>query len=809
MNPILKWALQILLQQGDTSVDESVSNALVLIGINVDSVQVNCQPLHSIFSVIGENTSVRKKKISWQVLDPQNIVYPTEDADDIKLNIRELEPGWEQFEANENLALALIEKYGTFLSISPDVPHISFYDAVKSAAAIHDCLVCESADEENPFLLVSGDFSGIQEAIYTIASGGALKTLRARSFMLELLTEHIIYEIQQATGCGRYSLIFSGGGGFSLLVPNTEDNRTAISDFINIINNWMLAQFGMQLFLAVHCEPMSKETLKGDSFKDVWEGMADKMAKQKQRKFWTTPDFEDLFCPKMPKQLANQDACQITHRDDLPDTEMRTMDDGRSVTKFAYNLWRLGDLLTNFDRILRFPATEDGSEEEVLTKNTEITSPDVDEFGEDVDEFGEVEDREAETLRFPTYLSQPDTYQYAEYEIDRFSGGGEYDACWLVNNWDLADYTDNSTFPFLFGSYVKSVDDLPEEAREYEKEEYRRDHKKPMPRFVTASFSGLAKAGQGMELIGCLRMDVDNFGDLFSGELVKSGIAALSNLSRSMNLFFKGYLNEICSMNLGDLPKEEYPDYPLDITGGKTSGTDYRYVSIVYAGGDDLFIVGAWDDVAELAFDINTCFREFSCCNPKVHLSAGVTLHKPKFPLYQMAKMAKNAEEVAKSNEWGKRGKSREKESLSLFYTQTIARHNAFLNDRINRENRRRARASRQPDDRIAVASGWDEYDSVVQLTKQLYKFSRLPNVPHGFYRKLFATLRIWQEEGPLYMPMLSYTKYQLGKQQEETPETKELRTLLTTLFHFDQVRKLHIPLHWVEYLNRQGGGED
>ena len=810
MNPILKWALQILLQPGDTSVDESVSNALALIGINnVDSVQVNCQPLHSIFSVIGEDTSVSKKKIGWQVLDPKNIVYPTEDADDIKLNIRELEPGWEQFEANENLALALIEKYGTFLSISPQVPHISFYDAVKSAAAIHDC----PTDTEKPFLLVSGDFSGIQEAIYTIASGGALKTLRARSFMLELLTEHIIYEIQQATGCGRYSLIFSGGGGFSLLVPNTEDNRKAISDFINVINNWMLAQFGMQLFLAVHCEPMSKEDLKGDSFKGIWEGMADKMAKQKQCKFWDAPDFEELFCPKMPEQLANQDACQITHRDDLPDTEMTDMDGVGRVSKLAYNLLRLGDLLTNFDRILRFPATEGDSEEEMLTKNTETASPDVDESGDvdaptssDADESEDVEDREVGTLRFPTHLSQPDTYQYAEYQVkcpDQISTG--YDACWLVNTWELADYTDNSTFPFLFGSYVKSVDDLPEEAREYEKEEYRRDYKKPMPRFVTASFSGLAKAAQGMELIGCLRMDVDDFGDLFSGELVKSGIAALSNLSRSMNLFFKGYLNEICGMNLGNLPKEEYPDYPLDITGGKTSRIDHRYVSIVYAGGDDLFIVGAWDDIAELTFDINTCFREFSCCNPKVHLSAGVTLHKPKFPLYQMARMAKDAEGIAKANEWGERGNRREKESLSLFYTETRARHNALLKERIVEENEERSPAGEQPEDRIAVAAEWGEYNSVVQLTKQLYRFSQLPDVPHGFYRKLFATLRIWQEEGPLYMPMLCYTKYQLGR----IPEARGLKVLLTTLFHFDQVRKLHIPLHWVEYLNRQGRGED
>ena len=58
-------------------------------------------------------------------------------------------------------------------------------------------------------------------------------------------------------------------------------------------------------------------------------------------------------------------------------TDDRT--DDRRVTKFAYNLWRLGDLLTAFDRILSFPVNEDDSEEAVLTKNTETAELDVDE----------------------------------------------------------------------------------------------------------------------------------------------------------------------------------------------------------------------------------------------------------------------------------------------------------------------------------------------------------------------------------------------------------------------------------------------
>lgn len=759
MNPILKWALQILLQPGNTSTDESVSDALALIGINADQVQVNCQPLHSIFSMIGENASVIKKNIRWQVLDPENIVYPTESANSVTLNIPELEQDWERFSTNENLALALIEKYGTFLSISSQVPHISFYDAVKSAAAIHDCL-SDCANKDKPFLFVSGDFSGIQEAIYTIASSGALKTLRARSFMLEFLTEHIIYEIQQTTDCGRYGLVFSGGGGFSLLVPNTDDNRNAINAFIKIINTWVLEQFDSQLFLAVHCEPLQTNDIKGNLFAEKWELIAEKLRKQKWRKFSDNDNFKDLFCPKTPEHLANQAACQITHRDDLPESEMAYLNEieGR-VTKLAYRLWRLGNRLTRFNSIVRLPES----------KNNFRNG----------------------TLRFPTH----NKHQYAEYKVNRPDQvSSDYEARWLMNNWDLDNYKDNKTFPILFGHYVRSVADLSNgEARRHEEVEYQRDRDKEMrkPERITASFSGLAKSAQGSELIGCLRMDVDDSGEVFS-EVSRLGIAAVSNLSRSMNLFFKGYLNQICALELGNLTRG---NYPVDITGEKVSIKRGRDISIVYAGGDDLFIVGAWDEIAELAFDINACFREFSCCNPKIHLSGGVTLHKPKFPLYQMARMAKQAEGTAKENEDSV--KAEKKNSFALFYSVELQGRNAHLNK--NTDPR-----LEQELDRIAIVSRWDEYDDVIQLAKQLQQV--YPYLSHGFYRQLFEVLKIWQEQGVLYLPMMSHTKRQLDRIQPQTPELQSLRE---SLFRQDITRKLHIPLNWIEHLNRHARGEN
>lgn len=764
-NPVLKWALQILENPKEVSANESIAQTLKLVGIDSKQIQVNHQPLESIFSVIGEQASVVEKSISWQALDTQQTVYPRERADVVSLNIPDPPGGWDRFHTDENLALTLIEKYGTFLSISPQVPYISFYDVVKSAAAVHACL--ERGKTDAPFLLISGDFSGIQDVIYTISSSGALKTLRARSFMLELLVEHITYEIQEAIGSSRESLIFSGGGGFSLLVPNTVANRDAIDAFVEIINGWILEQFGFQLYLTLHCESLNVDALENSRFKDTLELLADKLGKQKQCKFWKHSDFEGLFHPKMPNQMANQDVCQITRRDDLPNEEMTELSEVGSVSKLAYRLWRLGDLLTEFNCIVRSTSVVDNLEDG--------------------------------TLLFPTHQSQPKSYQYAEYRAILLSEVSDYDALWVVNSWDLENYNEK-TFPLLYGNYVRSVADLPDEAQASDKEKYLQDHSKEMENLegTTASFTALAKSSRGAALIGCLRMDVDNSSSFFSGGQFNLGlgIAISSNLSRSMNLFFKGYLNEICGRKLGKLGKE---DHPLDIREASEMGG--RDVSIVYAGGDDLFIVGAWNDVAELAFDINVCFRAFTCWHRDVHLSGGVTLHKPKFPLYQMASMSKRAENTAKANESNVTGEK--KNSFSLFYSDNLRTLNTSLNERID------ARVQTHPTwqqerDRIAVASQWDEYDAVIQLTKRLYEV--YVELPHGFYQKLFETLKIWQEEDVLYMPMMAHTLRQLDQIQPQTPELSRIKTLL---FQQEQMQKLHIPLSWVEYLNRPTEGED
>ena len=56
----------------------------------------------------------------------------------------------------------------------------------------------------------------------TSPSKRALRLLRARSFTLELLCETVCSMIVEELGLERCSVIYSSGGGFSVLAPNTQ-----------------------------------------------------------------------------------------------------------------------------------------------------------------------------------------------------------------------------------------------------------------------------------------------------------------------------------------------------------------------------------------------------------------------------------------------------------------------------------------------------------------------------------------------------------------------------------------------------------
>lgn len=110
---------------------------------------------------------------------------------------------------------------------------------------------------EPAFLLYTADFSRIQRFIYTVHTEGALRSLRSRSFFLELLMEHYM------DGCGLTwtNIIYSGDGHCYLLLPNTAAVQQPLADWNRAFNGWLNEQFGMQLFLANGWTPCSANDL--------------------------------------------------------------------------------------------------------------------------------------------------------------------------------------------------------------------------------------------------------------------------------------------------------------------------------------------------------------------------------------------------------------------------------------------------------------------------------------------------------------------------------------------------------------------
>lgn len=103
---------------------------------------------------------------------------------------------------------------------------------------------------QQAFLLYSADFSGIQKFIYSVSTRNALKSLRSRSFFLELCMEHYIDELLQLCGLSRANLLYSGGGHCYVLLPNTEKTVRAIQAWNTRFNDFLIEQFGVRLYLA-------------------------------------------------------------------------------------------------------------------------------------------------------------------------------------------------------------------------------------------------------------------------------------------------------------------------------------------------------------------------------------------------------------------------------------------------------------------------------------------------------------------------------------------------------------------------------
>jgi CRISPR-associated protein Csm1 len=123
---------------------------------------------------------------------------------------------------------------------------------------------------------------------------------------------------------------------------------------------------------------------------------------------------------------------------------------------------------------------------------------------------------------------------------------------------------------------------------------------------------------------------VDNLGQIFSEGLgQKATLSRVASLSFALSLFFEGWVGRIAQ----SLNKD---------------GRELIYS--IYSGGDDLFFVGAWPQMPDLAERINQELHAYTGRHPAIHTSGGIALVPDKYPLYQAAEDALEAEHAAKAN---------------------------------------------------------------------------------------------------------------------------------------------------------------
>jgi len=124
----------------------------------------------------------------------------------------------------------------------------------------------------------------------------------------------------------------------------------------------------------------------------------------------------------------------------------------------------------------------------------------------------------------------------------------------------------------------------------------------------------LAQASEGgLKRLGVLRMDVDNLGNLVVHGLPARTAMQTAELSQALERFFAGWLDRICSR----------------------IGKELFYV--LFAGGDDLFVVGPWSHMPTLAQAIRDDFASYTGRHPGIHLSAGIAVVGEKAPLHAAA----------------------------------------------------------------------------------------------------------------------------------------------------------------------------
>ena len=613
----------------------------IVLGIeSIKTKKSNMDSLNSIFNIIKTEKNSSKKTFKILDFNKNNLNMPTSQI--IKLTNSDYKKILNSIKNNlnilkedlnpEKLAI-LLETYCSYFPSSSyvDTPDISYYDHVKLTAAIASCFYLYDKEKEinnykeeyflNPdrniekFLLVSGEFSGIQNFIYTISSKMAMKSLRGRSFYLELFAEHIIDEILLKLELSRINLLYSGGSHFYLLLPNTEKSKEVLEKYKEKINNFILEKIGATIYFEmVYTETSAEELGNGLSKEIKIENKVGELFKKTSSK--VSKAKLNRYSLKQLKELLDENS---------------SINKIHSYTKECSICKKAED-----EKILKRNAEYFNEEEGIELCNSCKGYIDL---GKDISKLYYSENKnfiveehcigEKNTLLFPKYQEGyvsilMKNEEYIQQNIDKIH------RYYAINSEHIGNNICKNIFIGNYNVITKDKKNLIE-------------------------FKELVKKSKGIERLAVFRADVDNLGTLFqSGFEDKTSKEPYKNvtlsksvvLSRYLSDFFKRKINLILEKKNIDKNSNELFKKYCDIIYENNSNP--RDIVIVYSGGDDVFAIGTWNDIIEFSVDLRTAFKEFT--NDKITLSAGIGFFSENYPIHQMAEKTGDLESLAKAN---------------------------------------------------------------------------------------------------------------------------------------------------------------
>ncbi|WP_119354307.1 type III-A CRISPR-associated protein Cas10/Csm1 [Azohydromonas sediminis] len=517
-------------------------------------------------------------------------------------------------------------------------PEVSLYDHSRTTAALaaalwrwheangrtgeaHAQALRTRSDFDVPkFLLVQGDFFGIQDFIF--AAGGqtqrqAAKLLRGRSLQVSLFTEAAALRILDALGLPPTSQVINAAGKFLIVAPDTVESRSTLERLRGEFAAWFESRAYGMAGIGLAWEPaccndfLHSGGQRGEaaSFGRLLQRLHHSLEREKYRRF----DLAQRSGVVFHDADYRLGPCAWNGR--LPAD--RTDDDGQGGTRASCALSRdqirIGEAIVGgLDRLL----VVDEASRAALAAGNSLKVLEVPLFG---------------------YALAFTRSEEATGRFGALAGDGALRRCW---DFSAPDADDTEGKRPLFRGYARRFvsGHVPRVAAGDAalNERYVIDGDELIETVGELKTLGMLACEdrvpdedgrwRGVVSLGVLKGDIDDLGEIFRAGLRQPSFAKWAALSRQVNGFFAIWLPWLLA--------REYPG-----------------VYTVFAGGDDFFLVGPWRTVQKLAGRLRDEFARYVAGNPGLHFSAGIATVKPGTPVQSMAAAAEDALERAKSRD--------------------------------------------------------------------------------------------------------------------------------------------------------------